>query len=262
METESTEEKADILLANRHFADLNPIVAGHEHCQPRHRFGPSVRWYTLLHCVLSGRGRYTRGGVTYPVEQGQIFLILPDEETVYEADEADPWHYAWIGFDGALSERMATMPPVFDASPAVLRIFQTVAEESGASEYRVTSLLFRLYDELFGRGGTGGNEYVRRVRSYIDATYMKRISIEQLAEQLHLNRRYLTCLFHEETGMSIRDYLLRTRMRKATEQLQAGASVGEAAALCGYEDMFLFSRLFKRIYGVSPANWRRREDKG
>lgn len=144
----------------------------------------------------------------------------------------------------------------------MLRIFRTIAEETAdASEYRVTALLFELYDELFGRGGTGENEYVRRVRGYIDATYMNKISIEQLAEQLHLNRRYLTRLFHAETGMSIRDYLLRTRMREATALLRNGATVGEAAALCGYEDAFLFSRLFKRTYGVSPANWKKSESK-
>ena len=104
-------QKSDILLINRHFSDLNPIVAGQERCAPDHRFGPAVRRYTLLHCVLSGKGTYTCGGVTYPVTSGQIFRILPGEETVYMADSRDPWHYCWIGFDGRLSERMRGAAP-------------------------------------------------------------------------------------------------------------------------------------------------------
>lgn len=247
---------SDILMVNRHFTDLNPVVAGEEVCAPGHHFGPAVRRYTLLHCVLSGRGTYTVGGVSYPVRAGEIFRILPGEETFYRADDTDPWHYCWIGFDGALSEKMAKMPPVFPSTPAVTRLFMRAAESAGASEYSAASALFALYDELFGGAEAGGNEYVRRVRNYIDAMYMKKISIEELADTLHVNRRYLTRLFHAEVGMSIRDYLLRTRMREAAECLRAGASVGESAERCGYEDMFLFSKLFKKVYGVSPSAWK------
>lgn len=253
MEREKRYWYSDILMVNRHFADLNPVVAGEETCAPGHHFGPAVRWYTLLHCVLSGRGTYTCGGVTYPVGEGEIFRILPGEETVYRADDTDPWHYCWIGFDGALSGKMAKMPPVFPSTPAITRLFLLTAESTGASEYSVASALFRLYDELFGTAKTGGSEYVRRVRSYIDAMYMKKIRIEELAEKMHVNRRYLTRSFHAETGMSIRDYLLRTRMREAAECLRAGVSVGETAERCGYEDMFLFSKLFKKVYGISPS---------
>lgn len=259
MEQEKKAQKLDVLLVNQHFADLNPIVVGHEACEPEHRFGPSVRKYVLLHCVLSGKGSYTCGGVTYPVSAGQIFRILPGDETVYQADVDDPWHYAWLGFDGALSGRIAAMPPVFPVSASIMRLFQLTTERTDVSEFGLTANLFRLYEELFAGSGTEGNEYVRKIRNYIDAMYMKKISIESLAEQLHLNRRYLTRLFHEETGMSIRDYLLRTRMREATECLRAGVPVGETAERCGYEDMFLFSKLFKKTFGVSPAKWRAKE---
>ena len=259
MEPHSHVQRTDVLLVNQHFADLNPVVAGQEVCEPGYRFGPAVRKYVLLHCVLSGMGTYTCGGVVYPVAVGQIFRILPGEETVYQADEENPWSYVWIGFDGALSGQMAALPPVFPASASVVQLFRLISEHADASEYGLTANLFRLYEELFSGSGTSGNEYVRRIRNYIDAMYMKKISIESLAGQLHLNRRYLTRLFHQETGMSIREYLLRTRMREATECLRAGVSVGETAERCGYEDMFLFSRLFKKTFGVSPAKWKSKE---
>ena len=258
---QETKQKSDILLVNRNFTDLNPVMAGQERCVPNHRFGPAVRRYTLLHCVLSGKGTYTCGGVTYPVAAGQIFRILPGEETVYMADSREPWHYCWIGFDGRLSGRMRELPPVFSVSASVIRIFRLVTEQSEASEYSITSNLFRLYDALFSGQKSNLNAYVRKTQSFIEAMYMQKISIEDLAEQLHLNRRYLTRLFHEETGMSIRDYLLNTRMREAVECLHAGLSVGETAERCGYKDMFLFSKLFKKHFGVSPANWKKAEKK-
>ncbi len=252
-------QKRDVLLINRHFSELNPIVAGQEVCESGYRFGPSVRKYVLLHCVLSGKGTYTCGGVVYPVAPGQIFRILPGEETVYRADDRDPWHYAWIGFDGALSGRMASVPPVFSVSALISELFRANADNPDTTEFGLAATLFRLYEELFADREPDGNEYVRRIRSYIDAMYMKKISVEGLADQLHLNRRYMTRIFHAETGMSVRDYLLRTRMREATECLRAGLSVGETAERCGYEDMFLFSKLFRKTYGVSPSGWKNRE---
>lgn len=245
------------LIINRQFDDLNPLIFGEQICPPGHRFGPAVRKYVLLHCVLSGKGTYTCGGTVYPVGAGEIFRILPGEETVYQADGQEPWHYCWVGFDGTLARQMEKTPPVFPVSQAIVRAFQATAEQVELSEYRVNALLFRLYDELFAGAQPTETDYVRRVRSYIDAMYMKKICIEELAQQMHLSRRYLTRLFHAQTGMSIRDYLLATRMREAADGLQSGLSVSEAAERCGYEDAFLFSKLFKRHYGVSPLAWKK-----
>lgn len=243
------------LVINRGFADLNPRQFGREACAPEHHYGPAVRPFVLLHCVISGKGTYTCGGKSYPVTAGQIFRILPEEVTTYKADRENPWYYCWIGFDGTLSEKMAELPPVFSVSDHFVRRIRSLAEQREVSEYRLSALLFQLYDELFSADKPLGNNYVRMIREHIDITYMNRIRIEDLAEQLHLNRRYLTRLFHEETGMSIREYLLQTRMRAAAEYLQSGLSVGETAARCGYEDMFLFSKLFKKTYGISPKHW-------
>ena len=50
--------------------------------------------------ILRGRGIYQHRGITYTLSQGDAFLIPPIEITYYQADETDPWSYAWVGFDG------------------------------------------------------------------------------------------------------------------------------------------------------------------
>ncbi len=247
----------ELILANRHFSDLNPILFGYEKCEPRHRFGPAVRRYVLLHYVESGRGKFRRGGKEYSVEQGQVFRILPGETTVYEADENDPWVYRWLGFDGALSERFATLEPVFSISERAARLFEI--EDGRVSECRVAANLFLLYNELFEKQ-TGG-DYVRRVQDHLRATYMQSVSIAELARQIGLDRRYLTRIFHERTGESIQDCLIRLRMEAAQEDLLRGYSVGETAERCGYADPFLFSKMFKRRVGISPREWKNRNER-
>lgn len=246
----------NLFLTNREFQDLNPIVAGEESCRPGHCFGPYVRHYTLIHYVLKGKGTlYARGG-EFPVHSGQAFLILPEEVTTYVADSLDPWHYQWIGFDGRLSEDFKSLPPVFDLSGEYLSRIVSMAQFPYLPEHQVAAELFRLYCALFTRKGVG-SDHVQRVKNYIQSSYMTGITVTQIAEEMNLDRRYLTRLFREKTGFSIQQYLMDVRLSEACNYLSQHFSVREAATLCGYEDPSNFSLMFKRKYGISPDNWKK-----
>lgn len=84
----------------RHQAYLTVYFCGSENCPPRHAYGPAVRPHYLLHVILKGRGIYQYKGQTYALSAGNAFLIPPAEVTYYQADEREPWSYAWVGFDG------------------------------------------------------------------------------------------------------------------------------------------------------------------
>jgi len=244
----------NLMLTNRGMQDLNPLLAGWENCEPGHSFGPAVRSYTLIHYVRSGKGVYYLRGQAYPVHAGQAFLILPNEITTYTADSTAPWHYQWVGFDGELSTRFRELPPVFSIPEAIFRELAQITEDATA-EYRIAALLFRLYAELF-TDRSPKNRHVQRVQDYIRAAYMQNIRVQKLADEMGLDRHYLSRLFRENTGQSIQDYLVTTRLEEAARLLLLGHSVQDAALLCGYEDVSNFSKMFKKKYGKSPANWR------
>ena len=242
----------DLFLTNRSFRDLNPLVAGEERCAPGHRGGPAVRKYTLIHYVISGRGMFYARGGEYPVVGGQAFLIRPGEVTTYIADLDEPWHYRWIGFDGALSEQFGSLPPVFSAPEDIFRRIVQTAEDPPVAEYRLAGELFRLYAALFSATAPK-NPYVRQVENYIRSSYMLPVRVEQLAEQMNLNRRYLSRLFKKETGYSIQEYLLKVRLEEGEQYVRQGSSVQQAAQLVGYSDASNFSRMFKKRFGKSPS---------
>ena len=106
----------DFLFVNKNLCDLNPMLYGRENCSPGHSFGPSVRTYTIIHYVESGKGTLYKYGNAYPVKAGEAFVILPHEVTTYTADSDEPWVYRWIGFDGALSTKVGELPPVIKIS--------------------------------------------------------------------------------------------------------------------------------------------------
>ena len=245
----------DIALVNRGFKDLNPRVLGEEQCVAAHRYGPAIRPYTLIHFVIKGCGTYEKGGVEYQVHAGEAFIILPGEVTVYHASETDPWHYQWIGFDGSLSTRFAELPPVIRYAQNWAGEMLQCDENDGMLEYKTTALLFGMYGEFFA-SQKHSNHYVRRVKNYIQAMYMQQVRVERIAQIMNLDRRYLSRLFKEKTGQSIQDYLISVRIEAAQKHLKNGASVAEAAQLCGYDDVCNFSKMFKRLTGLSPGQWR------
>jgi len=254
MTTRST-DAYNVHLVNRSFCELNPLIVGEHICPAGHSFGPAMRKYTLIHFVESGEGTLCKGGETYTVHAGEAFLILPDEVTLYCASETDPWTYRWVGFDGVLSARFAELPPVFSCSSHWGEKLIASLENDGMSEYRIASVLFGLYAELFASTHPRSH-YVRRVKNLINTLYMQDLRVEEIAEKLNLDRRYLSRLFKEKTGQTMQEYLIVVRMEAAREQLLQGSSVAEAARLSGYDDICNFSKMFKRSFGVSPGRVR------
>ena len=84
----------------------------------------------------------------------------------------------------------------------------------------------------------------------------KNIRVEQIAETMNLDRRYLSRLFKEKTGQSVKEYLSDVRMEEAKRYLKTGVSVTECAHLTGYDDVCNFSKMFKKYTGISPRRFK------
>ena len=245
-------DRMSYALTNLQLQELNPVIAGRHRCKPKHRFGPHIRSYTLMHYVLSGKGTLYIGQAAYPVKKEQVFMILPGQVTTYEAALNDPWHYCWVGFDGSLSGSFTALPPVFDLEEQLfLDLFPNPTVEN--PELWIVGGLYRLYARLF-QPPKEENAHVQKTKNFIRTGYMDHITVEGIAASLNLDRRYLSRLFKEHTGSTIQQYLLHTRLEAADQYLRQGYSVQEAAALSGYRDVPNFSRMFKAYYGIAPKN--------
>ena len=241
-----------ILLTDKHFRDLNPLIAGQEVCKSLHSFGPRVRKYTLIHYVFRGKGTLYARGKAFPVEARQAFLILPGEVTTYTADRQDPWHYCWIGFDGSLSADFSGLPPVFSPPEDIFRDLVRLRFDDSMNEHRVAALLHRLYAELFCRQNSV-NLHVQRAKNFIRTSYMQPIGVEDIAAHVSLDRAYLSRLFKDKTGQTVQQYLMGTRLEEGRRHLLQGSSVAAAALACGYEDASTFSKAYKKYFGASPS---------
>jgi len=98
---------------------------------------------------------------------------------------------------------------------------------------------------------------IMQVIAYMENHYAEPLQLEELAESVYLAPNYLRNLFKQATGRSPLEYLTRLRMDKAKEMLlMAQDSIGEIAEKVGYPDIHHFSKLFKKMEGLSPRHYR------
>ena len=99
-----------------------------------------------------------------------------------------------------------------------------------------------------------------RVLSWIEQHACEKLSMADLTREAAMSERTFLRRFREATGSAPIDYVIRARIRRATELLagqSAGLSITEIAFRCGFQDSNYFSRQFRRFVGTSPRSYRR-----
>ena len=101
---------------------------------------------------------------------------------------------------------------------------------------------------------------VNRIINYLNENYDQKISLEQIAHNMFLSPVYISKIFKEETGESPINYLIKIRLEKAKDILlnSVGGSIKSIANQVGYDDVYHFSKLFKKYYGISPLYYKKR----
>ncbi|MFS0725070.1 helix-turn-helix transcriptional regulator [Paenibacillus sp. 1P07SE] len=96
------------------------------------------------------------------------------------------------------------------------------------------------------------------VTTYIEQHYAEDISLDMLADRLHITRGYLSSYFKEKTGINFVDFLTTYRMDKAKEILsRTDLKIQEVAQLVGYVNVSTFIRVFKKQTGTTPGDYKK-----
>lgn len=246
----------EILFEDKEYLDLKPVCLGREACKPCHSFGPAIRVNYLIHYVVRGQGMLFAPDGKHMVKEGQMFLIKPGEVNTYTADKYDPWEYIWIEFNGNLARRLedAENPVISCDETPFADMWEQRNREEFKEEY-IISGLFRILPMLFENQDR--QSFAVKIQNYICSNYMRDIRIEELAKNMGYSRQHISRVFKNETGMNIREFLVKTRLKNSKKILKKGFSVSETAYMCGYNDVFNFSKGFKSEFGVSPAVWKK-----
>jgi YesN/AraC family two-component response regulator len=211
--------------------------------------------------------------------KGQGFLICPGAVTFYQADEDEPWSYAWVGFQGVKAEHyiksagLSSNSPVFsspnmESISGIIREMLSVRIMDTSGELVMLSRLYAILALLLETGNGGIKQkagqdrselYIRKTSEYIEKNYSRHIGIRDVAQAIGLDRSYLGAMFKKSVNMTLKEFLTAFRMNRACELLEDDKlTVGDVARSVGYDDPLLFSKTFKNSKGASPSNFRGR----
>ena len=251
---------------------------GKEACQPSHAYGPHVRDHVLIHFVASGNGKFHCGGRVYPVEAGQGFLILPGEETFYQASEDTPWHYAWVGYRGSQAETITRaagldeLHRIFTAQEPeeVWRVLASMREEARmlrlsqlaaiGNLLRFLSLIAPAQDPI---AASSVRQYCEKARWYLEGRYDRDVSIQETADFVGLSRSQLYRVMMETEGRAPKDMLLDIRMHHARQLLEeTSLTLEEIALRIGLRTGAQLGAAFRSVHGMTPGQYRRQRQGG
>ncbi len=266
---------------NENFFDLRLYQYGWEQCKPLHSYGPCVRNHYLFHYVISGTGVLNSNDEDAPPRHYQLgpdqgFLICPGQVNTYIADDKSPWKYVWLEFDGLRAAEglahagLSVAQPIYRPRSAaqgtqVRDTMLYIADHSKASTLNLVGHLFLFLDELIQTSSTRQefskaqlrDFYIQEAVTFMEQNYQRELTVEEIAGVCKLNRSYFSKLFRESTGYPPQEFLIQLRLTKAIEMMKTTRyPIGGIAAACGYPNQLHFSLAFKKLYGVSPREWR------
>ena len=229
----------------------------------------------FLHYVMKGKGIYQVGETKYQLKEGQAFLIEPESLTFYQADKKEPWSYLWVGFGGTeaqrfvrdlgLNSRQLTCECEYGKELEKI-VFEMLQHTHSTVEnlYYLQGKLYQFFSVL-ARGieiqqyvdDTKESIHVQEAIAYIKNCYSKKITVEDIADYLAINRSYLYTIFKNNLGISPKDFLTEFRISRGKEQLTlTDLSVEEIAVSCGYRNSLAFGKVFKQKIGMTPTQYR------
>lgn len=101
------------------------------------------------------------------------------------------------------------------------------------------------------------NNIMQKVLTYINSNYTQPIKIADVAKQFNVSVSYLSHEFVKYTNRSVYDYVLYRRVMLAKELISTDVSLNNIAYQCGFNDYSNFLRMFHKVVGISPNQYRK-----
>jgi AraC-like DNA-binding protein/uncharacterized RmlC-like cupin family protein len=251
------------------------LRAGKVAAAPDYRIARAVhQGQDILYC-LSGGGFVETLGQRVDVRAGQLVWIANEMPHSHSADPSAPWTLLWFRLDGpdpaVLREKLfgdsfpratfaegATPVPWFD------RLFMTMRRRDLGLDLRLNHLVaefLTMVDRILA--GTATRDVPAQLAALVDAMRGNlglTWSSAKLSAATGLSHSQTRRLFRKHLRTSPRQWLIRERLMHAQSLLLRNEiPMTEIADICGFCDVYHFSREFKRSVGIAPAAWRRSE---
>jgi AraC-like DNA-binding protein len=231
----------------------------------------------LFLLVLKGSGTLTCDGIRYELSAGDCAFI--DCRKAYShRSSPQTWTLKWVHFYGSnmkgIYEKYAERGGRTVFRPDNPKDFEDLLEQlfdiAGSADYirdmriceKLTTLLTLLMAESWHPENKihigSKRQSLQNVKDYLDQHYREKITLDHLAGTFFINKFYLARIFKEQFGVPINGYLAQVRITHAKQLLRfGGLTIEETGRECGFDEPAYFTRVFKKVEGITPGEFRR-----
>jgi len=227
----------------------------------------------LFYCS-SGSGWYETAVGYFRVYPNQFFILPNNLAHRYGADSDDPWSIYWILFSGKFSNDIIAIdalehcfkPNTLLHPQKFLDMFEDMFDTLSEG-YTINNLLWTnmnlwtvlmfLGHQKIDKNKKQKDTPVGRIINFMKKNIANNLSINEIAAIISISPSHLYNLFKSQTGYSPLDYFIHLKIQCACDYLNnTDLRIKEIAPLVGYDDQYLFTRIFTKVMGQSPRKYR------
>jgi len=236
---------------------------------------PHTHNHMELFYIVGGKGQFLIQDQLYPVDVNNLVIINPNVTHTEVSLNAQPLEYIVLGIEGielATSENSNGQFNILDhiesveISGCLRNILREMEQKNTGYEdvcqaymeiliirmMRNTALVVPTEPQV-----TSTNRQCAAVKRYIDLHFKEALTLDQLAEEAHINKYYLSHAFKREYGVSPINYMITKRIEESKYLLaETDLSTSQIAQLLGFSSLSYFSQVFRRTQSVSPMEFR------
>ncbi len=204
--------------------------------------------------VLDGNFHCETHNVSYTVGKNEIFLFKGGDSFHREIISPITAIYIVLDTENFVSNQKITPANHTRINEDIGFLVSAITEgDATAENHFVNDILY-----CCRNSEKESDTMIREVTRYIQENYHQSLSLDQLAQCFGISKQWLILRFKKEMNTTPITYLNHYRMKKAKELLlNQKMSIGEVAFACGFETPYYFSNTFKKMFGISPALWRK-----
>ncbi len=231
---------------------------------------PRQQVFHTLHFIISGYGYLIVNGKEFEVRPYDLFYLDNECTFCYYPNEKQPWEYCFFELAGNLCKTYAhaigfspenPVLPCLKSQEVLSQLHACLEEEP--SYFSTLSLLMFLFDSVSTSkkySPMRNIDLIQETKDFIDLYYNSpMLNLNFICETLHVSHPYLCRVFKAKENMTVIQYINQVKMQHAKELLtETSYTVYEIALQCGFNEYEYFLRLFKKMCGVTPTAFRKR----
>ena len=236
---------------------------------------PHTHNHVELFYIVGGNGQFLIEDHLYPVNTNHLVIINPNVTHTEVGLNAQPLEYIVLGIEGVelsinnnsngqfcILDHFESM----DITSCLRNILREMELKQPGFEDICQAFMEILIIRLMRSTGLSvpatpqnnvGNHQCATVRRYIDQHFKESLTLDQLAEEAHMNKFHLSHAFKREYGISPINYMISRRLEESKYLLaETDLSMSQIAQLLGFSSLSYFSQVFHRTQEITPMEYR------